>query len=109
METVMASRPCARGRPGERKSSKSPLAAANLPPCPPTASQDRARGEQSQANRVRVSLANPAELLELPGIGLEQARAILEFRAECLSTEDVQRSLLVSITRATTINDFAWL
>ena len=31
---------------------------------------------------VRVNLANAAELLELPGIGPEQARAILEFRAQ---------------------------
>jgi Helix-hairpin-helix motif len=31
---------------------------------------------------VRVNLANPAELLELPGVGPEQARAILKFRAE---------------------------
>jgi hypothetical protein len=34
------------------------------------------------AHTVRVNLANPAELLELPGIGPEQARAILEFRAQ---------------------------
>ena len=33
-------------------------------------------------NKVRVNLANPAELLELPGIGPEQAGAILKFRAE---------------------------
>jgi Helix-hairpin-helix motif len=33
-------------------------------------------------HRVKVNLANPAELLELPGVGPEQARAILEFRAE---------------------------
>lgn len=33
-------------------------------------------------NRVKVNLANPAELLELPGVGPEQARAILQFRAE---------------------------
>ena len=33
-------------------------------------------------NRVRVNLANPAELLELPGIGPAQAGAILRFRAE---------------------------
>jgi len=33
-------------------------------------------------NRVRVNLANPAELLELPGIRPEQPRAILKFRAE---------------------------
>ena len=32
--------------------------------------------------KVRVNLANPAELLELPGVGPEQARAILRFRAE---------------------------
>lgn len=33
-------------------------------------------------NRVKVNLANPAELLALPGVGPEQARAILAFRAE---------------------------
>jgi competence protein ComEA len=33
-------------------------------------------------HKVRVNLANPAELLELPGIGREQAQAILDFRAE---------------------------
>ena len=33
-------------------------------------------------NRVRVNLANPAELLELPGIGPEQAEAIVEFRVQ---------------------------
>lgn len=33
-------------------------------------------------HKVRVNLANPLELLELPGIGPEQARAILEFRAQ---------------------------
>jgi len=34
------------------------------------------------SNRVRINLANPAELLELPGIGPEQVRPILKFRAE---------------------------
>ena len=33
-------------------------------------------------NRVRVNLANPSELLELPSIGPEQAQAIVEFRAQ---------------------------
>jgi len=33
-------------------------------------------------DKVRVNLANPSELLELPGVGPEQARAILRFRAE---------------------------
>jgi hypothetical protein len=39
-------------------------------------------------NRVRINLVNPAELLELPGIGPEQVRAILEFRAEHGPIED---------------------
>jgi hypothetical protein len=38
--------------------------------------------EVPMSNRVRINLANPAELLELPGIGPEQVRAILKFRAE---------------------------
>lgn len=32
--------------------------------------------------RVRVNLANPAELMELPGIGPEEAEAIIKFRVE---------------------------
>ena len=32
--------------------------------------------------KVRVNLANSAELLELPGVGLQDADAILKFRAE---------------------------
>ena len=34
------------------------------------------------SHTVRVNLVNPDELLELPGVGPEQARAILAFRAE---------------------------
>ena len=33
-------------------------------------------------DKVRVNLANSAELLELPGIGPEQAQAIVQFRAQ---------------------------
>ena len=33
-------------------------------------------------NKIRVNLANALELQELPGIGPEQARAIVRFRAE---------------------------
>ena len=32
------------------------------------------------AHAVRVNLANPAELLELPGVGPQQVNAILEYR-----------------------------
>jgi hypothetical protein len=38
--------------------------------------------EAAMPNKVRINLVNPAELLELPGIGPEQAGAILRFRAE---------------------------
>ena len=33
-------------------------------------------------SRVRINLANPMELLELPGISPQQAMAIVKFRAE---------------------------
>jgi competence protein ComEA len=33
-------------------------------------------------SRVRVNLANPAELMELPGIGPAEAEAIIRFRVE---------------------------
>ena len=32
--------------------------------------------------KVRINLANPLELLELPGLGPEQVDAIVKFRAE---------------------------
>jgi len=34
------------------------------------------------AQRIRVNLASPAELLELPSVGPEQAQAILAFRTQ---------------------------
>ena len=34
------------------------------------------------AIKVRVNLANPLELLELPGVGPQQAEAIVRFRAD---------------------------
>ena len=34
------------------------------------------------ATKVRINLANPAELLELPGVNPQQVEAILKFRAE---------------------------
>jgi hypothetical protein len=33
-------------------------------------------------DRVRVNVANPSELLKLPGIGPEQAERIVKFRAQ---------------------------
>jgi DNA uptake protein ComE-like DNA-binding protein len=43
------------------------------------------------SNKVRVNLANPAELLELPGIGPEQVRAIVTFRAEHGPIQDARQ------------------
>ena len=34
------------------------------------------------AHTVRINLASPAELLELPSVGPEQARAILDYRTQ---------------------------
>jgi hypothetical protein len=34
------------------------------------------------SHKVRINLANPAELLELPGLRPEQATAIIKFRGE---------------------------
>ena len=58
------------------------------------------------SNRVRVNLANPAELLELPGIGPEQARAILNFRAEHGPIKDANE--LAVILHAWPVADAVW-
>ena len=57
-------------------------------------------------NQVRVNLANPAELLELPGIGPEQARAILRFRAEHGPIQDAHQ--LAAILREWPVTDAIW-
>jgi len=57
-------------------------------------------------NRVRVNLANPAELLELPGIGPEQAHAIVSFRAEHGPIQDANQ--LAAILRAWPVADAIW-
>ena len=55
---------------------------------------------------VRVNLANAAELLELPGIGPEQARAIVEFRAEHGPIEDAGQ--LKEILRSWPLAETIW-
>jgi len=57
-------------------------------------------------NRVRINLANPAELLELPGIGPEQARAILNFRAEHGPIQDAGQ--LANVLRAWSVPEAMW-
>ena len=41
--------------------------------------------------KVRVNLANPLELLELPGVGPEQADAIVRFRVQHGPIRDVSQ------------------
>jgi hypothetical protein len=58
------------------------------------------------SDTVRVNLANPAELLELPGIGVEQAQAIVEFRAQHGPIQDAGQ--LAKILRSWPIADAMW-
>ena len=58
------------------------------------------------ANKVRVNLANPAELLEIPGIGPEQARAIVAFRTEHGPIQNAGQ--LAKILRAWPVADSIW-
>jgi hypothetical protein len=55
---------------------------------------------------VRVNLANSAELLELPGIGPEQAQAILEFRAKHGPIQDGGQ--LATILRPWPVTEAIW-
>ena len=57
-------------------------------------------------NKVQVNLANPAELLELPGVGPEQARAILDFRAAHGPIQNAAE--LARILRAWPVSDAIW-
>jgi Helix-hairpin-helix motif len=57
-------------------------------------------------NKVRVNLANPLELLELPGIGPEQALAILEFRAQHGPIQDARQ--LATILRPWPVAEAIW-
>ncbi len=50
--------------------------------------------------KVRVNLANPLELLELPGVGAREADAILTFRAEHGPIRD-ERQLATILGRRT--------
>jgi hypothetical protein len=55
---------------------------------------------------VRVNLVNPDELLELPGVGPEQARAILEFRAKHGPIQDAGQ--LAEILRPWPVAEAIW-
>ena len=48
-------------------------------------------GGTLMTTKVRVNLANAAELLELPGVGPKEADAILKFRAEHGPIKDEQQ------------------
>ncbi len=56
--------------------------------------------------KVRINLANPLELLELPGLEPQQAEAILRFRAEHGPIKDAQQ--LAAILSAWPVADAVW-
>ena len=58
------------------------------------------------ANKVRINLANPLELLELPGLGFEQAEAIVRFRAEHGPITDAPQ--LAAILGGGSVSDALW-
>ena len=57
-------------------------------------------------SRMRINLVSPAELLELPGVGPEQARAIIKFRVEHGPIQD--ESQLATILRAWPVAEALW-
>jgi len=57
-------------------------------------------------SRVRINLVSPAELLELPGVGPEQAGAIIKFRVEHGPIQD--ESQLATILRAWPVAEALW-
>jgi transcriptional accessory protein Tex/SPT6 len=58
------------------------------------------------AHAVRVNLANPAELLELPGVGPQQVNPILEYRTT--HGPITSKSQLAQILRPWPVADSIW-
>lgn len=56
--------------------------------------------------RVRINLANPQELLELPGVGPQQAEAIVKHRSEHGPIKDADQ--LATILGAPATVDTRW-
>jgi competence ComEA-like helix-hairpin-helix protein len=58
------------------------------------------------ATKVRINLANLLELLELPGLGPQQAEAIVKFRAEHGPIKDAQQ--LATVLGSSPSADALW-
>jgi len=58
------------------------------------------------ATKVRINLCNLQELLELPGLGSQQAEAIVRFRGEHGPIQDAQQ--LATILSAWPVSDALW-
>lgn len=58
------------------------------------------------ASKVRINLANPQELLELPGLRPEQADAIVKFRSQHGPIHD--RSQLAAILKGWPVSESLW-
>jgi len=57
--------------------------------------------------KVRINLANPQELLELPGLSPEQAQAIVSYRAQHGPIEDPRQLAAVLGTSADVLSECA--
>ncbi len=58
------------------------------------------------STKVRINLANPLELLELPGLGPQQVEAIVRFRAEHGPIADARQ--LATILSAWPVSAALW-
>ncbi len=58
------------------------------------------------AHTIRINLAGPAELLELPSVGPEQARAILDYRTQHGPIRDANQ--LATILRPWPVEQAIW-
>ncbi|PWU23325.1 MAG: hypothetical protein C5B48_08825 [Candidatus Rokuibacteriota bacterium] len=62
--------------------------------------------EVSMARKVRINLANPLELMELPGLDRQQAEAIVRFRTEHGPIKDGRE--LAAILSAWAVPEALW-
>lgn len=58
------------------------------------------------ATKIRINLAHPLELLELPGLGPQQAEAIVKFRIEHGPIKDAQQ--LAAVLAAWPLAGASW-
>ena len=66
----------------------------------------RYEAQHAMASKVRINLANPLELMELPGLGPQQVEAIVRFRVAHGPITDARQ--LAEILSAWPVSDALW-